>query len=115
MTPDVDVKQFRRVLDALDADLPPALEVAEALADATGRSTDHAQAEVYDAIDAGEQIVDVDDAEGGTVVIKKVPCGKDCGGCPHGPYKYVVRRERDSLEWEYKGPAEGSEEGVADT
>jgi hypothetical protein len=56
--------------------------------------------------DAGEDVVDVTDAEGGTVVIKKVPCGKDCGGCPHGPYKYIVRREGDSLTWEYKGPAE---------
>jgi len=61
MTSDVNVEQFRRVLDALDADLPSALEVAEALADATGRSTDDAQAEVYDAIDAG---VLVEDGEG---------------------------------------------------
>lgn len=53
--------------------------------------------------DPGEEVVDVKDKEGGTVVIKKVPCGKDCGGCPHGPYKYVVSRDGDSLNWEYKG------------
>ena len=54
--------------------------------------------------DPGEEIVDTEDTDGGTVVIKKVPCGKDCSGCPHGPYKYVVTREGESLNWEYKGP-----------
>jgi len=56
-----------------------------------------------------EELVDVedgDDADGGTVVIKRVPCGNDCGGCPHGPYRYVVRRTGDGLNWEYKGPAD---------
>jgi len=56
--------------------------------------------------DAGEDLVDVEDTDSGTVVIKKVPCGKDCDGCPHGPYKYIVRREGDSLSWEYDGPAD---------
>lgn len=53
----------------------------------------------------GEEVVDVEDSDTGTVVIKKVPCGKDCDGCPHGPYKYVVRRDGDALNWDYKGPA----------
>jgi len=57
-----------------------------------------------DLADEGEELVDVEDDETGTVVIKKVPCGKDCGGCPHGPYKYVVTREGDSLNWDYRGP-----------
>ena len=56
--------------------------------------------------DANEELLDVEDNEGGTVVIKKIPCGKDCGGCPHGPYKYIVSREGDDLNWEYKGPVE---------
>ncbi len=56
--------------------------------------------------DAGEEVIDVDEQDGGAVVIKKVPCGKDCGGCPHGPYKYVVRRDGDSLDWDYRGPAD---------
>jgi hypothetical protein len=51
----------------------------------------------------GEEILDVEESGSGTVVVKKIPCRKDCGGCPHGPYKYVVRREGDSLNWEYKG------------
>lgn len=54
-------------------------------------------------VDEDEELVDVDDGEDGTRVVKRVPCGKDCGGCPHGPYLYLVRREGDSLEWEYKG------------
>ena len=61
-------------------------------------------------IDAGEgeSIEAVEESGGGTVVIKKVSCGKDnckCqSGALHGPYKYVVRRQGDSLDWEYKGP-----------
>lgn len=54
--------------------------------------------------DENEELVDVEDSDGGTVVIKKVPCGKDCSGCPHGPYKYTVQRVEGKLEWEYKGP-----------
>jgi len=56
--------------------------------------------------DAGKEVVDVEDTDSGTVVIKQVPCGKDCGGCPHGPYKYIVHRDGDSLTWEYEGPAD---------
>jgi len=61
-------------------------------------------------IDAGEgeSIEAVEESSGGTVVIKKVSCGKDnckCqSGALHGPYKYIVRRQGDSLDWEYKGP-----------
>jgi hypothetical protein len=57
--------------------------------------------------DEDEQLVDVeeDDQADGAVVIKKVPCGKDCGGCPHGPYKYVVTREGGEINWDYRGRA----------
>ena len=60
-------------------------------------------------IDAGEgeSIEAVEESSGGTVVIKKVSCGKDNCKCQsgelHGPYKYIVRRQGDSLDWEYKG------------
>jgi len=57
--------------------------------------------------DEGEELVDVEDDKSGTVVVKKVPCGKNCNGCPHGPYKYVVSREGDSLNWDYRGPVNG--------
>ncbi|MCD2201655.1 hypothetical protein LPA44_17475 [Halobacterium sp. KA-4] len=56
----------------------------------------------------GESIEAVEESSGGTVVIKKVSCGKDNCKCQsgelHGPYKYIVRRQGDSLDWEYKGP-----------
>jgi hypothetical protein len=56
----------------------------------------------------GESIESVEESSGGTVVIKKVNCGKDNCKCQsgelHGPYKYIVRRQGDSLDWEYKGP-----------
>ena len=58
--------------------------------------------------DDGESIQAVEESSDGTVVIKKVSCGKDNCKCQrgelHGPYKYVVRRKGDRLEWDYKGP-----------
>ena len=58
--------------------------------------------------DEGESIEAVEESSGGTVVIKKVSCGKDSCKCQsgelHGPYKYVVRRQGDSLNWDYRGP-----------
>jgi hypothetical protein len=55
----------------------------------------------------GESIEAVEEASGGTVVIKKVSCGKDNCKCQsgelHGPYKYTVRRQGGSLNWEYNG------------
>ncbi len=59
-----------------------------------------------------ESIETVEESSGGTVVIKKVSCGKENCKCQrgqlHGPYKYIVRRRGDGLDWEYIGP-------VADT
>jgi len=61
-------------------------------------------------IDAGqnESIEAVEESSEGTVVIKKVTCGKDNCRCQsgelHGPYKYIVRRQGDRLDWDYKGP-----------
>ena len=56
--------------------------------------------EVTDDTDNGN-IEDIDRSGDGTVVIKTVPCGKDCNGCPHGPYKYTVKRVNGDLEWTY--------------
>lgn len=57
--------------------------------------------------DETEAIEAVEKSSDGTVVIKKVSCGKDNCKCQrgelHGPYKYVVRRQDDGLDWEYKG------------
>ncbi|MFC6943256.1 DUF6788 family protein [Salinirubellus sp. GCM10025818] len=58
--------------------------------------------------DDGESIETVEKSSGGTVVIKKLSCGKDNCKCQRGelhePYKYVVRRKGNSLDWECKGP-----------
>ena len=44
---------------------------------------------------------------GGTIVVKRVPCGKQCGGCPHGPYLYRVTRAEGGRgqRWTYLGRA----------
>jgi len=58
-------------------------------------------------LDENESIESVKGSSNGTVVIKKVNCGKEGCKCQrgelHGPYKYVVRRQGGSLKWEYKG------------
>lgn len=51
--------------------------------------------------DANEKVVDVEEKGGWTYVKKKIPCGKDCKGCPHGPYMYRVKREGGKLKWDY--------------
>lgn len=53
--------------------------------------------------ESDEQLVEVDEASDGTRVIKRVPCGKNCDGCPHGPYLYLVTRDGDSVNWDYRG------------
>ena len=58
-------------------------------------------------VDSGEKIEDVEQSSKGTVVVKKVPCGKDnCSTCPHGPYKYLYYREGDKVKSDYLGKAE---------
>jgi len=42
----------------------------------------------------------------GCMVVKLVPCGKQCNGCPHGPYAYEVRRVGGKLVWKYLGRAD---------
>ena len=60
-------------------------------------------------VDEDEELVGVeggDDGTAGTKVVKKIPCGKDCDGCPHGPYEYRVHRDGKNLNWEYVGPVD---------
>jgi len=42
---------------------------------------------------------------GGCTVIKFVPCGKNCRGCPHGPYRYRVVKIGGKQHWIYEGKA----------
>jgi len=44
--------------------------------------------------------------EGGSVVVKRVPCGKRCSKCPHGPYKYRVTKVGGKQIWKYEGKAD---------
>jgi len=53
MKPTLDAGEWRRILDAIDAEDPPALEVAEQLADAVAVDVADAQTAVYDAVDDG--------------------------------------------------------------
>ncbi|MBB6647978.1 FaeA/PapI family transcriptional regulator [Halobellus ruber] len=59
------VADLRDVLAAIEAKAPPALELAERLADATAVGVAAAQATVYDAIDAGVLVEDDTGAFGG--------------------------------------------------
>jgi len=42
---------------------------------------------------------------GGCIVVKLVPCGKNCRGCPHGPYAYRVVKVGGKQIWKYLGKA----------
>ena len=61
-------------------------------------------------VDENKSIEAVEESSDGTVVIKKVTCGKDSCKCQqgelHNPYKYIVQRQGDSLNWEYEGPVD---------
>jgi hypothetical protein len=57
--------------------------------------------------DEDEELLEKEERSGYTKVVKKVPCGKDCSGCPHGPYVYHVSRSGGgTVDWEYIGPLE---------
>ncbi len=58
---------------------------------------------VEDVEEGDSDIMEVDRKDGYTEVIKKVNCGKDCNGCPHGPYVYRVRYSPNGLKWDYLG------------
>lgn len=58
----------------------------------------------------GESVERVEQTEKGTVVKKKVPCGKenckcasDSPGDLHGPYKYLYYRDGDKVKSDYLG------------
>lgn len=56
--------------------------------------------------DRNGEVIDVDqDSKDSARVKTLVPCRNDCRGCPHGPYDYRVRRDGESLNWEYIGPS----------
>jgi hypothetical protein len=94
------------VTDPIERQDPDALEAVRDYVDdllAYHRTVEAQDLEGDDLADEGEELVDVEENEGGTIVVKKVPCGKECDGCPHGPYAYRVQRQGDKVEWEYLG------------
>ncbi len=61
----------------------------------------------------GEEILEVEEQDGYTKVVKRQPCADGCEECPHGPYLYHVRVEKypetdgkASLHWEFIGPVQ---------
>lgn len=55
----------------------------------------------------GEEIVHIRDGDGYKEVVKREPCGVDCGDCPH-PMRYHVIEEKQTdgsvkLHWVYLG------------
>ncbi len=97
------------IIEGIDRQDQETLAAIEAYARERRRYLDAAEQrdlEEEDLTDSDEELLEVEESGRGTVVIKKVPCGKDCSGCPHGPYKYVVSREGNELNWEYKGRVE---------
>jgi len=61
----------------------------------------------------GEEILEVEEQNGYTKVLKSQPCAEGCEECPHGPYLYHVRvekypenEEEASLHWEFIGPVQ---------
>lgn len=66
----------------------------------------------------GEELVEVSEEPGYTMVVLRQPCAEGCDRCPHGPYLYHVRVERQpdhepTRHWSYIGPVydESSQNG----
>ena len=97
------------LVDGIDRQGKESLKVVERYAKLRRRyleSLDRQEINPDDLVGNGEDLVDVeDDGKGGTKVVKKVPCGKNCNGCPHGPYEYRVKRVDGKLDWDYIGKA----------
>lgn len=99
------------ILDGVDRqDDPETLRAIAAYADARADHLEALEDRDVDAeavVDDDEELVDAVNGSGsmGVIVEKKIPCGKDCDGCPHGPYKYRAYRDGDTVRTEYLGKA----------
>lgn len=97
------------ILDGVDRQSDP--ETLRAIAEYANARADHLEAlearelDADDVVADDEELVDVENGSKGTIVTKKIPCGKDCSGCPHGPYKYRNYRDGDRVVTEYLGKA----------
>lgn len=52
--------------------------------------------------DAQEEYEEID-APAVSMYLEKRSCGKDCSGCPHGPYIYAYWRDGDKVRAKYLG------------
>jgi hypothetical protein len=96
------------VVDPLARQSPERLRAAAAWARELADARENAEPDTDNLGSDSEEIVAVEERDDGpTVVVKKVPCGKDnCSSCPHGPYRYLVTHDGDSVSWDYRGTAE---------
>lgn len=107
--PPDEIAQY--ILDGLDRQSVDQLEVIEQYARELreyriARQNESVGEDELD-LDESDDVVDVEESEEGTVVIRKVNCGSDCKGCPHGPYKYIVTPDgKGGQNWDYKGKVE---------
>ncbi|WP_394743092.1 DNA-methyltransferase [Natronococcus roseus] len=103
-SPPDEVAQY--ILDALDRQDPSTLRVIGGYAHQLATHRERAPQKVAEShVAKDETLTGVIQAHSGTIVAKKVPCGKDsCTQCPHGPYKYRIYRDGDSYTTEYLGP-----------
>lgn len=51
----------------------------------------------------GRTVIETRKAPGLTIQLEEVMCGKDCRGCPHGPYYYGYFRQGGKLRSVYIG------------
>ena len=66
----------------------------------------HREAQPIEAdLDEGDTMVDIEKNEAGKglIVSKLQQCGKDCSGCPHGPYDWHVTGSGTDRHWECLG------------
>lgn len=75
-----------------------------------GQTLLNARIEPASRIEAGpnEEIVSIEDHGTHTAVIKRHDCADGCDECPHGPYLYHVKSEKqlsgkEELHWTYIG------------
>lgn len=61
----------------------------------------------------GEELLEVEDRDSYTKVVKTQSCVQGCEECPHGPFVYHVRVEKrpesdegPSLHWTFVGPVQ---------
>jgi DNA modification methylase len=92
------------ILDGVDRQDPSTLRAIADYASQVAREQERVSlADIEETIRQGESIVDVARNGEGTIVEKLIPCGKNCSGCPHGPYRYRIFRDDGTLRTDYLG------------